>query len=324
MTSFRRVSQSAAVCLAGLVAFSTPAWAHGDEPHSTTTTSVKPAAAAPAAKPAAKPATSKAVAVTPAAKKVTTAKKSVTTTTMAAHQTDMHTHAADSTGYDAAHDAMTPALPGTSLKIVATPDPVRGVNLHLMTTNFRFAPMSVDRHSTLGEGHVHLYVDGTKVGRAYGEWVHLMVEPGEHTIRAVLSANDHSTWSADGHAIEASAVVKVGAPAMMHHHGEVVAPDGMTFDMSAMPVMGGANVYVRASGFRFAPEMVNQAPVYGAGHAHISVDGKPMGRLYGPAAYVPLAPGPHLIEITPATNTHDALVDADGTAISVSEVVWVR
>ncbi len=223
------------------------------------------------------------------------------------------------------HAALTPALPGTTLKITATPDPVRGVNLHLMTTNFRFAPRSVDRHATLGEGHVHLFVDGVKVGRAYGDWVHLKAEPGSHTITAVLSANDHSTLALDGQAIEATATVVVPqATSMAHHHGGVPAPDNMSFSIDTAPVMGGANLYVKVSGFRFAPELANTPHAYGAGHAHISVDGVELGRIYSEASFVPLSPGPHLIEVSPATNGHDFYLDADGMPISDSEVVWVR
>ena len=222
------------------------------------------------------------------------------------------------------HEALSPALPGTTLKITATPDPVRGVNLHLTTTNFRFAPRSVDRHATLGEGHAHLFVDGEKVGRAYSDWVHLMVAPGSHTITVVLSANDHSTLAVGGKAIEATAKVVVPATGSMMHHSGVSAPDNMSFSMNAVVGKGGANVYLKVSGFEFAPEQANKPHAYGVGHAHISVDGVARGRIYSAASFVPLPPGPHLIEVSPTTNGHDSYLDADGMPISVSEVVWVR
>ncbi len=91
----------------------------------------------------------------------------------------------------ASHDAAPRDL-GTaspSLRIAAFPDPVSGWNLRLDTERFAFAPEAAGQPAVAGEGHAHLYVDGEKVGRIYGRWIHLDRELGQ--VRIVLTGNDH-------------------------------------------------------------------------------------------------------------------------------------
>ena len=63
---------------------------------------------------------------------------------------------------------------------------------------------------------MHLYIDGEKVSRLYGEWHHIgPLAPGEHEVRVELSANDHSAMAVDGDIIDATAVIV--APEMGGH-----------------------------------------------------------------------------------------------------------
>ena len=71
-------------------------------------------------------------------------------------------------------------------------------NLHIMTTGFVFAPEQVNGPVTPGTGHAHIYVNGTKIARAYSAWFHLGDLPAGATIRVTLNANDHSHWAVDG------------------------------------------------------------------------------------------------------------------------------
>ena len=63
-----------------------------------------------------------------------------------------------------------------------TPDPVMGWNVHMRTTGFTWLPRKAGSADPVwGEGHAHLYVDGEKVARPYGEWYHLgPLDPGTH------------------------------------------------------------------------------------------------------------------------------------------------
>ena len=102
--------------------------------------------------------------------------------------------------------------PFPTVALTVTEDPKSGWNVQIETTDYTFAP---DKASTMettsGEGHAHLYVDGRKVTRMYGEWFHVDEDlaPGDHEFRVELSANDHSPYLADGAPIEAVQTVTV-------------------------------------------------------------------------------------------------------------------
>lgn len=101
-----------------------------------------------------------------------------------------------------------------ALSVTATPDPMAGANLHVVATGFRWAPEHASGPAVAGEGHAHVYVDGTKVGRLYGEWMHLDLEAGRHEIRVSLNGNDHKDLQP---AVEQTVVVEV--PEATKHMG---------------------------------------------------------------------------------------------------------
>lgn len=95
------------------------------------------------------------------------------------------------------HDHGTPLVlpvsgdaPGLALAVHA--DPASGWNLQIMTENFTFAPLHASTQHIVGEGHAHLYINGEKIGRVYGEWLHLEDLPqGDVTVQVILNSNDH-------------------------------------------------------------------------------------------------------------------------------------
>ncbi len=77
-----------------------------------------------------------------------------------------------------------------------------GYNVRIQTLNFTFAPQKVGMASVAGEGHAHLYIDGEKIARVYGEWYHLESLPdGAEMISVTLYANNHQTLAVDGEAV---------------------------------------------------------------------------------------------------------------------------
>lgn len=89
-------------------------------------------------------------------------------------------------------------------------DPTAGWNVHLITNDFTFAPEHVGQAHAPGEGHIHLYVDGEKIARVYGEWHYLEELPaGNHYLSAVLTTNDHKLYAVEGQTIQAGLVVNV-------------------------------------------------------------------------------------------------------------------
>ncbi|QQR92732.1 MAG: hypothetical protein IPJ89_00620 [Candidatus Iainarchaeum archaeon] len=97
-----------------------------------------------------------------------------------------------------------------SIRMEVELDHDAGWNVHLITNDFAFAPEHVGQAHLPGEGHVHLYVDGEKIARVYGEWYHLQELPGgNHYLSAVLTTNDHKLYAVEGQTIQAGLVVNV-------------------------------------------------------------------------------------------------------------------
>lgn len=98
--------------------------------------------------------------------------------------------------------------PGVSVQV--TPDPATGWNLHVMPTAFRFAPENASRAHVPGEGHAHVYVNGAKLARLYGDWMHIGELPeGKVKIGVGLYTNDHRPIHAGGVAVADEITVTV-------------------------------------------------------------------------------------------------------------------
>jgi len=97
-----------------------------------------------------------------------------------------------------------------SLAIRVTPDPMSGHNLYVETEGFAFAPQNASGDNQPGEGHAHVYINGTKIGRLYGPWLHLPDLPkGAVTVEVTLNANDHRPLAVNGTPITAREVLTV-------------------------------------------------------------------------------------------------------------------
>lgn len=93
--------------------------------------------------------------------------------------------------------------PALKLQVYALAD--GSFNIQLKTSNFIFTPQNIDMAPTLGEGHAHLYVDGVKLARLYGEWHHLPTLPPDAEVLTVsLYANNHQAFAVNGDKISAS------------------------------------------------------------------------------------------------------------------------
>ena len=83
-------------------------------------------------------------------------------------------------------------------------DPMGGWNLEVATENFRFAPEHVSTSHVNGEGHAHVYINGQKISRLYGNWMQLPAVNSGDVVAVILSSNDHKTLALDGKSISAS------------------------------------------------------------------------------------------------------------------------
>lgn len=197
--------------------------------------------------------------------------------------------------------------PSVSLRVAR--DASSGWNLQLDLANFEFAPERASMEYRVGEGHAHLYVNGTKLTRLYGPWYHLPdLEPGVHQLRVELSGNDHSTLWHRGAPIDSSVTIEQPEP-------DAATPDAATSDeISAsntvevadapLPTLNlevvkdpatGWNLRVDVAHFRLAPEHASGEHVMREGTLELFVDGENRGRLYDPWYYLP----PFDVGVTP-------------------------
>ncbi|GHF43257.1 hypothetical protein [Seohaeicola zhoushanensis] len=125
---------------------------------------------------------------------------------------DGHDHAtghghAEAPAHDHAHADPVEIAPGGTVPgvtLAALPDSAGGWNVHVAVSDFTFSPENAGQGDVAGEGHVHLYLDGEKVARVYGPWVHLGAgQPGQ-VLSAALYSNDHRPLTSGGVPIEAS------------------------------------------------------------------------------------------------------------------------
>ncbi len=117
-----------------------------------------------------------------------------------------------------AHGAMSHAMleidktkPIPNVSIDVMPDSKDGYNIHVTTRNYSFTPESAGDAPIANTGHAHLFVNGTKVARVYGEWIYVgpeLFREGTNVIQVTLNANDHSEWAIDGMHIAAEAKVE--------------------------------------------------------------------------------------------------------------------
>ena len=125
----------------------------------------------------------------------------------AAHQTD--TAAGHGSGHD--HTEMLSIDAGSTaptLDLALQKDPATGWNLNIQTSNFRFAPEHASTAHVDGEGHAHVYINGVKLGRYYGPWLHLADLPaGTVEVTVSLNSNDHKMLAVDGAALSQTVMI---------------------------------------------------------------------------------------------------------------------
>jgi hypothetical protein len=104
-----------------------------------------------------------------------------------------------------------PDLPIPSLTHLAFPDAIDGYNVQILVQNFTFTPAAINRAVVPNEGHAHIYINGVKIARVYGNWYHLPSSSfflGGNALTVTLNANDHSTWATtDGNLIASTVPV---------------------------------------------------------------------------------------------------------------------
>lgn len=116
-------------------------------------------------------------------------------------------------GMDHSGHVMVPGdAPAPELQLTVAPDE-SGWSVTLEPENFEFfLPQDPDAMvpHVLGQGHAHLYLNGVKLQRLYGETATIGDLPaGVYTVRVSLNSNDHRAYMAKGKLVEATAELVV-------------------------------------------------------------------------------------------------------------------
>ncbi|MEM9519449.1 MAG: hypothetical protein AAGA37_09020 [Actinomycetota bacterium] len=245
-----------------------------------------------------------------------------------------HDHAGDGHGGGDDHDHGPPveidAALAPSIELVVEADPAGGINVAVATTNFTVVADAASTEHVEGEGHFHLYIDGTRATRFYNDAIYYAgVTEGEVEVMVEVSANDHRAYAVDGEPIMAATTFTVPPHDHGDHdHGEAesiewdgTAPE-LAIEVVADP-MTGYNAFITVSGMTLSAENVNGDHVAGEGHLHIYANGQKLGRLYGSETHIPVLPeGEVEITVGAFTNDHRHYV-LGGDPIEASTMITV-
>jgi hypothetical protein len=119
---------------------------------------------------------------------------------------NMPTHHDHHHGHDAIEVDATQPIPTVAIAI--HPDSASGWNLEIITTNFELTGATAGQANRPDQGHAHLYANGVKIARVYGDWYHIPTLPsGEVAIDLVLNSNQHQVLTQNGMPIAASTTI---------------------------------------------------------------------------------------------------------------------
>ncbi len=105
---------------------------------------------------------------------------------------------------------ITEGQPVPGIDLVVHEDSLKGWNLEIKLNNFKLTPEMVNRDNEPNKGHAHLYVNGEKITRIYGNWYYLATLPsGKNEIKVALNTNGHESLMYQGKLIEDLEVIEV-------------------------------------------------------------------------------------------------------------------
>ncbi len=124
------------------------------------------------------------------------------TFTVPAHEHDDHSHD-EVSGVEIVGDAPT-------IGVEVLEDPKSGWNAFVSLDGLTLSPENVSTEHVDGEGHLHIYANGQKLGRLYDLATHIGALPeGDVEISVVAYTNDHNPYLVDGAPVSAAVTVTV-------------------------------------------------------------------------------------------------------------------
>ena len=238
-----------------------------------------------------------------------------------------HDAVAMGSGASAGHGPAESAVP-VSMGISAEVAEDGGVHVAINTEGWRWAPEEVNEVNSAGAGHAHIYADGVKLTRVYGNYHYIpALEPGIREIKVNLNSNDHSELTWQGDLLESSVSVTIPEVMPMSHQDtastkgpvEAEAPMSLRMDVHE-DLLGGYNLQVEPNGFEFS-QSVAQGHEPGTGYAQVSINGEVFNKLYVPWLQVPAqGEGMHTFTVS-LLNNEGQPYQRNGQPVEVSVTV---
>lgn len=102
-------------------------------------------------------------------------------------------------------------------------DAMDGVNVQVTVENYLLnAPQSAaNLESERLTGHAHVFVNGVKKQRLYGQDIHIpqaWLKPGVNQVAISLNSHAHENWTVDGNTIVGSVFIDLENPALVLHN----------------------------------------------------------------------------------------------------------
>jgi hypothetical protein len=109
------------------------------------------------------------------------------------------------------------------------PDSMSGFNLHIEYQHFEneppeFADIKNEKNMSeknIVDGHAHLFINGEKVQRVYGRYLHLQAKyfkPGINQVTITLNDHQHNHWSRNNKRVFASYFIDTEKSPMVQHY----------------------------------------------------------------------------------------------------------
>lgn len=117
------------------------------------------------------------------------------------HNQSGHTTAS---GHSAIHNQEAIEIPETYTVPTITGSVMKDLSgtwlLEIQTEHFNFTPKKIGSENiSYNEGHAHLYVNGNKINRIYGNYYNLdYLKPGTYHIKVTLNGNNHGVFTHNG------------------------------------------------------------------------------------------------------------------------------
>ena len=111
-------------------------------------------------------------------------------------------------------------IPVPEIELSVFRDETDGINLHINTNKYELNSPNAAYQGKYLSGHAHLFVNGTKVQRVYGSYVHLpksLFKGGVNQIAVSLNSHQHENYTKKGQNIVGSVFIDFAKAELVVH-----------------------------------------------------------------------------------------------------------